>query len=270
MTPLELKNKYPDDVELIYNQKNQLLEIKIQNINDEITELNCSYCSELISLPELNNLTKLDCYNCTSLVFLPELNNLTKLDCFCCSKLISLPELNNLTKLDCSFCVNLTSLPDLNNLEKLDCTLCKNLKQRKNNYKTDRVKNILLSWSNQGLVPYSEEKGYLFWKCITPDLKGNMGFQYEIGSEFKNSGMACPGPFGALKDWDRNKIVGSRIMAFYSKCIYPVDIKKGVFHTLQGAPQAVYLATDITKDGFTPTLIMGEEDDNIKKVLYGE
>lgn len=305
----DIKNKYPDDVTLVY-ENGKVSEFYIRNINDQITTLDCNYCPNLKSLPNLPNLKTLECYycpvlsflpeypnlknlycydcfslttlpnmpnlkyldcsNCTSLTTMPEFPNLENLDCSCCRALTTLPELLNLEHLNCYHCRNLQSLPEFLNLKSVNCTGCINLKTTKENYQKEFVNNILKNWQEQDLVPYDEERGYLFWKCVTPDLRGNLNFQYEVGTEFKNSGMACPGPFGALRDFDANKNLGSRVMAFYAKTIYPVDIKKGIYHTLQGTPVAIYLVTDFDFDGFTPTLIMGEEDDNIKKVLYGE
>ncbi len=87
-------------------------------------ELTCSHCSNLQSLPELPNVQKLDCSGCVNLQSLPELPNVQKLDCWECFDLESLPELPNVQELNCSECYNLQSLPELPNVQKLDCWEC--------------------------------------------------------------------------------------------------------------------------------------------------
>ena len=65
------------------------------------TELDCSGCTPLTSLPELPNMTNLDCRGCTSL---PPLPNVTHLYCWGCTSLTSLPAMPNLTTLYSGSC----------------------------------------------------------------------------------------------------------------------------------------------------------------------
>ena len=297
-----MKKKYPDDVELVY-YRNMITEIKMHKHNDKILRFNCSYSWALKTLPQMPNLRSLWVDNCSSLVELPDYPNLSYLNLNFTENFKNLPDAPKLIKLvNCgnetkishkyeklteliwnhSTVLNFENFPNVKYLilkgnlvkilpdaeyKSIDITGANNLTNVTENYKSDYVKSILKKWTDLGLCPYDEEKGYLFWKCVSPDMKGNLDFQYEINKEYINSGMACPGPFGALTDWDIHKAYGSRVMAVWAKSIYPVKIKKGVYHILKGTPQAVYLAKDISKEGFTPILIQGEEDDGIRKVL---
>ena len=105
---------------------------------NETTVIDCSWCTNLTSIPQLDKLTRLNC-NCTKITSLPLLKNLTYLDCSNCVNLTSLalrpegssiPILENLTKLYCYNCIRLTSLfqPSSQELRSKDSiSLLKNL-----------------------------------------------------------------------------------------------------------------------------------------------
>ena len=95
--------------------------------NDSTTTLNCSYCKNLTSLPDLPNVTELFCESCPSLTSLPALPNVTRLYCDSCPSLTSLPALPNATRLFCNNCSSLTSLPSLPNVTRLVCSYCPSL-----------------------------------------------------------------------------------------------------------------------------------------------
>jgi hypothetical protein len=91
-----------------------------------LTELNCSDCPLLTSIPyTLINLKSLNCSDCPLLTSIPStLVNLKSLNCSDCPLLTSIPNtLINLIGLHCSDCPLLTSIPDtLVNLIYLDCS----------------------------------------------------------------------------------------------------------------------------------------------------
>jgi hypothetical protein len=93
-----------------------------------LTELYCSWCTALQSIPkELVTLTSLHCSGCTALQSIPkELVNLKILYCRDCTALQSIPiELVNLKILYCSGCTALKSIPkELTKLTILYCYGC--------------------------------------------------------------------------------------------------------------------------------------------------
>ena len=76
---------------------------------NDITELNCNYCTKVTTIPLLKNLTKLECSNCENLTSLalhpPDGDELRSRP-----EGSSIPQLENLTRLNVSFCTNLTSI----------------------------------------------------------------------------------------------------------------------------------------------------------------
>ena len=49
--------------------------------NNDLTILNCSGCTQVTSIPLLENLTELHCVNCINLTTIPRLEKLTDLNC---------------------------------------------------------------------------------------------------------------------------------------------------------------------------------------------
>ena len=110
------------------------------------------------------------------------------------------------------------------------------------------------------------DNGVLVWKHVSPELRGNLNYQYNIGVSFINDGMACAGPFGAMQNYNKHK-QDTRIMAIHATKISPVDIKKGIYYVYEGTPVAVYRAKNISADGADLILESGKETEDIKMVL---
>ena len=100
---------------------------ELENLT-QLTHLDLSWCRNLTALPSLHNLTQLtqlELYECSSLTALPSLDNLkqlTDLTLSGCSSLTVLPSLDSLaqlTGLNLSECSSLTALPSLDNLTQL-------------------------------------------------------------------------------------------------------------------------------------------------------
>ena len=232
------------------------------------THLDCSG-SNISALPPLARLRLLKCKECPFLPALPAMPRLQMLDCRDCVSLRYVSDMPALEALNTLGCPRLAMLPPMPKMRNLVCTNCQSLSMADNCW-SEAVEGWIEPWQEQGLMPQDDEGRVLLWKCVSPEFKGNLGFQYELGQEFENTGMACAGPFGALKDYDKYRATGSQVMAIWATCLYPVNLNKGVFHVLRGTPAAVYLAHDITKEGFIPLFFDGEEDEYIESVLYGD
>jgi len=90
------------------------------NYDVNMTELNCSNCqmlesipdTRMVRMPKASSLTMLTCLNfCPLLTDIPNsLEDLTELNC--CPLLTTIPNLTSLTELYCSCCPLLTTIPD--------------------------------------------------------------------------------------------------------------------------------------------------------------
>lgn len=165
----------------------------------------------------------------------------------------------------------------------------------------------ILRWQREGLLKHfylrgSRGGGFLLWKHVRhlesnpPIYRGNLGYPYSIGEQFKTgrrvgigrAGMATAGPFGALRDWqlakpgphmiifddtidamryvmsvlpkpDPPKIFnGPYVMAIWCTRIahHPRD---GVFYCLEGVPIAAYRATKLNEDEWRLDLDAGDD-----------
>lgn len=70
----------------------------------------------IICTGEYKNLTEIDCSGCTTVTSIPYIKHLRILKCSWCTSLTSISMLNKLYLLNCSWCTSLTSIPILNNL----------------------------------------------------------------------------------------------------------------------------------------------------------
>ncbi|RVX16257.1 putative disease resistance protein [Vitis vinifera] len=130
------------------NQINQAFNscaIQISNMLPNLLEINISYCSDLVGLPEglcdLVHLKKLSISNCHKLSALPggigRLENLEVLRLHACTKLLGLPDsiggLHKLTVLDITGCLRMAKLPKqmgkLCSLRKLYMRRCSGLRE---------------------------------------------------------------------------------------------------------------------------------------------
>lgn len=108
---------------------------------DEITEVICSYVSNVKELPLWPNVQYVNCCVCKNLKILPPWPNVTTVLCNQCSNLINLPDWPNIRFIECSFCPLLTSLPLWP-----DVTFrCENEKIYQMLRKLDRIRMILIS-----------------------------------------------------------------------------------------------------------------------------
>jgi hypothetical protein len=224
---------------------------------------------ELTAIPLFPSLTHLNISGCKVINSLPMIETLEEL---CCSftRITTIPNYPRLRVLKCSHCKELKHLCDLTNVKNLDCSHSVNIEPMPNNFDDEKVQTITQKWRDIGLMEADSQGHVLVWKCVSPTLTGNLGFQYEIGTEFNCAGMACAGPMGALKGYDLHKATGSHVMAVRATCIYPVDAEKGVFHVFRGTPVALYTVRDyVAGESFKPVLIKGQEDDQIREVLGG-
>lgn len=97
-------------------------------------------------------------------------------------------------------------------------------------------------WQAQGLIPHDPERGYLVWKHVTRELRGNLGFPYIIGERFLcAAGMATAGPAGALKDW-RKRDPDPYVIAIWCDDLRDRYPNRGVYYALSGVPVALYRA----------------------------
>jgi hypothetical protein len=129
---------------------------------------------------------------------------------------------------------------------------------------TKQVNNWISKWQNVGLIPENSTNDLLFWKHVTHEMKGNIKFQYKLNEEFRNDGMACAGPFGAMQNYDKCKKseYGSYVIAIWAKknSITPVDIEKGIYYVKQGTPVALYKASYINEEEIELKFLDGKED----------
>nr|ACD76093.1 VRP1-1 [Vitis hybrid cultivar] len=145
-TMVELKNV--EKISLVMCKINQAFNscaIQISNMLPNLMEINISYCSDLVGLPEglcdLVHLKKLSISNCHKLSALPggigRLENLEVLRLHACTKLLGLPDsiggLHKLTVLDITGCLRMAKLPKqmgkLCSLRKLYMRRCSGLRE---------------------------------------------------------------------------------------------------------------------------------------------
>ena len=174
--------------------------------------------------------------------------------------------MSNLTYLTHLYCsnTNISSLPGIENCVNLKYLDCYNTNIDLN-YKSDFNKPYIKFWQDKGLLPETKD-GILFFKHVSPKLKGNLDFQYKINQSFKNDGMACVGPFGTLQDYNRYPN-DPRILVIEAIKICPVDLHKGIFHIYEGTPICVYKANNITESGADLVLEQGKEPKELLKIF---
>ena len=138
----------------------------------------CLIC-ETKNIEDIKHITELNCSNCPLLQSIPkELVSLTELNCFSCPLLKCIPnELVNLIKLDCSDCPLLQSIPnEFVNLTELDCSDCPWLKYNmNNNYNSNLTKLLLLQkWFRGCLMSKKLKKIYkpILEIYFHPEYKG--------------------------------------------------------------------------------------------------
>ncbi len=71
--------------------------------------------------------TKLDCSGCTTLTEIPNINGLKILCCSDCPKLVKIPNMGGLKRLKCNNCPKLTEIPQILELESLFSSNCTEL-----------------------------------------------------------------------------------------------------------------------------------------------
>ena len=177
-----------------------------------------------------------------------------------------MPGIENCVNLEYLYCYNtkISSLPDLSNLKHLKYLACYNT-NIDFDYKSDFNKPYIKFWQDICLLPQTDN-GVLFFKHVSPDLKGNLGFQYKINQPFKNDGMACAGPFGTLQDYNLYPD-DPRILVIEATKICPVNLHKGIFHIYEGTPICVYKANNITESGADLILEQGKEPKELLKIF---
>ena len=125
------KNNYINDLNccetLLYLYCSNTNIIEIPETLNCLEELDCSWCKNLIKIPEIKTLKILNCAN-TNISEIPEtLNCLEELICYCCKNLIKIPKIKTLKILNCCR-TNINEIPKtLNCLQELYCKSCKNL-----------------------------------------------------------------------------------------------------------------------------------------------
>jgi hypothetical protein len=187
---------------------------------------------------------------------LPELPKVKTLQCRYCSGLSSLPELQNVETLHCNNCPSLSSLPELPNIKMLDFFGTQ--------IKID-LQVYYRKWQELGLMP-EDQDGIIVWKHVSPGLKGNMKFQYEIDQPFKNDGMCCAGPFGAIKEYNLYKD-NPHLLAIRATHLSIVDSERGIYFCYEGIPLALYQVRNLTNESGDLILIRGTETEAIRSIF---
>ena len=93
----------------------------IDHINDYYTQINCSDCIDLISLPMWPNITHISCTNCPNLVDLPLWPSIIEFSCANCPNLQTLPNWENIIYINWVNCPKLTNLPMWSNILSVNC-----------------------------------------------------------------------------------------------------------------------------------------------------
>ena len=74
------------------------------------------------------------------------------LDCYGCSNLTSIPNIQELKQLSCSNCPKITSIPNIQGLKYLDCWGCPWIPNRNDEYKSNIEKLIIIQqWARKWL-----------------------------------------------------------------------------------------------------------------------
>ena len=106
----------------------------------------------------------------------------TDLDCSGCTSLTSLPELPNLTTLECCGCTSLTSLPDMPNVTSLDCGGCTWLNHSSNykyHINISRLSRLQRWYRRMIWCRYLASKEFIEW-CYAPDNIGGKQAKRDI------------------------------------------------------------------------------------------
>ena len=105
----------------------------------------------------------------------------TELDCSGCALLTSLPKIPNATNLNCSGCTSLTSLSSLPNVTALYCGGCTWLNHRNSNYTINISKLTRLQRWYRRMVwcRYLSSKEFIEW-CYHPDNVGGKRAKHDI------------------------------------------------------------------------------------------
>jgi hypothetical protein len=229
--------------------------------------LTCNRCKNLTKIDGLPNVITLTCMRCSRLTEIDGLPNLVTLRCGECNLLQSINGVPDLKYLYCDRCHALKDVAIQSRLRALNCNNSRAMVLPRDNDASADVDDWCAAWREKGLMPHAEQ-GVLVWKHVNSGMVGYLGFQYELGQQFECTGMACAGPFGTVRRYDHSRGTDepSYMIAIRATCLYPVDAETGIFHAFRGTPVAFYQAMDITDDGFTPILLKGQEDDQIRKI----
>ena len=108
----------------IYN--NQVINGKIDHIDiGTETIIHCSFCDNLVKLPNWPNVIEVWCSNCPKLTFLPNWPNVKAVYCYNCPKITFLPNWRNIRLVSCEHCPELKELPNWLNIEDIYTSLTK-------------------------------------------------------------------------------------------------------------------------------------------------
>lgn len=117
--------------------------INIPNIKG-LKLLWCYGCPELIQIPAIEGLTDLWCHDCPELIQIPIITDLIELWCFKCPKITKIPDIKELHILYCVDCINITEITNIKSLDYLDCNGCMWINYKNNNYKNN-IKKLIRS-----------------------------------------------------------------------------------------------------------------------------